>query len=105
MVVVVGRTGLLLLSSWSGGLLINKTKSLRINSNVLMKWDYCRCRPQKFKQNHTTNLHIGFQSRVVDPETETLWIWICIGNPDPGSGSRGKKIKKFQWKNAIFSYF
>jgi hypothetical protein len=21
------------------------------------------------------------------------------------SGSRGKKIKKFQWKNALFSYF
>jgi hypothetical protein len=28
-------------------------------------------------------------------------------DPDPywESGSRGKKIKKFQWKNAIFSYF
>jgi hypothetical protein len=34
----------------------------------------------------------------VDPD----WIriqWLC------GSGSRGKKIKKFQWKNALFSYF
>jgi hypothetical protein len=34
-----------------------------------------------------------------------LWIRIRIGNPDPGSGSRGKKIKKFQWKNALFSFF
>jgi hypothetical protein len=47
-----------------------------------------------------------------------LWIRIRIGSgfsdfvdpdPDPywesGSGSRGKKIKKFQWKNALFSYF
>jgi hypothetical protein len=29
-------------------------------------------------------------------------------DPDPywesGSGSRGKKVKKFQWKNAILSY-
>jgi hypothetical protein len=43
-----------------------------------------------------------------------LWIRIRIGsgfsdfvNPDPywESGSKGKKIKKFQWKNALFSYF
>jgi hypothetical protein len=34
-----------------------------------------------------------------------LWIRIRIGNPDPGSGSRGKKIKKFQWKNALLSNF
>jgi hypothetical protein len=44
-----------------------------------------------------------------------LWIWIRIGSgfsefvdPDPywesGSGSRGKKMKKFQWKTALFSY-
>jgi hypothetical protein len=43
-------------------------------------------------------------------------VWIRIGSgfsdfvdPDPywesGSGSRGKKIKKFQWKNALLSYF
>jgi hypothetical protein len=44
-------------------------------------------------------------------------LWIRIGSgfrdflyPDPywesgsGSGSRGKKMKKFQWKNALFSY-
>jgi hypothetical protein len=39
------------------------------------------------------------------PDSATLWIEIRIriGNPDPGS--RGKKIKKFQWKNALFSYF
>jgi hypothetical protein len=44
-----------------------------------------------------------------------LWIRIRIGSGfsdfvdlDPywesGSGSRGKKMKKFQWKNALFSY-
>jgi hypothetical protein len=35
----------------------------------------------------------------------TLWIRIRIGNPDPRSGSRGKKVKKFQWKNALFIIF
>jgi hypothetical protein len=34
-------------------------------------------------------------------DSVTLWIRIRIGNPDPGSGSRGKKIKKFQWKNVL----
>jgi hypothetical protein len=37
----------------------------------------------------------------LDPDSVTLWIRIRIGNTDPGSGSRGKKIKKFQWKNAL----
>jgi hypothetical protein len=41
----------------------------------------------------------------LDPVSVTLWIRIRIGNPDAGSGSRGKKVKKFQWKNALFSYF
>jgi hypothetical protein len=45
--------------------------------------------------------------------TAGLWIRIRIGSgfgdfvdPDPywESGSRGKKTKKFQWKNALFSY-
>jgi hypothetical protein len=40
-----------------------------------------------------------------DPDSVTLWIRIRIGNLDPGSGSRGKKIKKFQGKNALFNYF
>jgi hypothetical protein len=35
----------------------------------------------------------------LDPHSVTLWIRICIGNPDPGS--RGKKSKVFQWKNAL----
>jgi hypothetical protein len=37
----------------------------------------------------------------LDPDSET-----CV-DPDPywESGSRGKKTKKFQWKNALFSYF
>jgi hypothetical protein len=41
----------------------------------------------------------------LNPDSVILWIRIRIGSPDPGSGSRGKKIKKFQWKNALFSYF
>jgi hypothetical protein len=39
-----------------------------------------------------------------------LWIRIPIGSgfsnfvdPDSQYGSRGKKVKKFQWKNALFS--
>jgi hypothetical protein len=40
----------------------------------------------------------------LDPDSATLWIRIRIGNPDPGSRSRGKKIKKYQCKNALFSY-
>jgi hypothetical protein len=39
----------------------------------------------------------------LDPDSVTLWIRIRIGNPDPGSGSRGKKVKKFRWKNPLFS--
>jgi hypothetical protein len=39
----------------------------------------------------------------LDPDLVTLWIRIRIGNPNPGS--RGKKIKKYQWKNAHFSFF
>jgi hypothetical protein len=34
------------------------------------------------------------ESRVVDPDSQYGF----------GSGSRGKKTKKFQWKNALFSY-
>jgi hypothetical protein len=33
----------------------------------------------------------------------TLWIWICIGNPDPDPGAR--KLRNFGGKNALFSYF
>jgi hypothetical protein len=36
----------------------------------------------------------------LDPDSETLWIRIRIGNL-----GRGKKFKKFQWKNALFSCF
>jgi hypothetical protein len=38
----------------------------------------------------------------LDPDSVNLWIRIRIGNPEPEPG--GKKIKKFQWKNALFSY-
>jgi hypothetical protein len=41
----------------------------------------------------------------VDPDSATLWIRILIGNPDPGSGSRGKKIRKFQCKKCTFLLF
>jgi hypothetical protein len=35
------------------------------------------------------------ECRAVDPDSETLWIRIRIGNP-------GKKIKKFQWIKCTF---
>jgi hypothetical protein len=38
----------------------------------------------------------GF-SNFVDPDPDPYW--------ESGSGSRGKKIKKYQCKNALFSYF
>jgi hypothetical protein len=44
-------------------------------------------------------------TRVVDPDSVTLWIRIRIGNPDPGSGSRGKKIKNFSGKMHILVIF
>jgi hypothetical protein len=37
----------------------------------------------------------GF-SDFVEPDPDPYW--------ESGSGSRGKKMKKFQWKNALFSY-
>jgi hypothetical protein len=41
-----------------------------------------------------------------DPDLITLWIRICIGNPDPGSGSRGKgmKKKKYSFVNNIYFF-
>jgi hypothetical protein len=61
---------------------------------------------QKVRERHS-------QSRE---KQSGFWIRIRIGSefrdfvdPDPywesGSRSRGKKTKKFQWKNALFSYF
>jgi hypothetical protein len=41
----------------------------------------------------------------LDPDSATLWIRIRDPDSQYGSGSRGKKIKKFHWKNALFSYF
>jgi hypothetical protein len=35
-------------------------------------------------------------TRVVDPDPDPYW--------ESGSGSRGKKMKTFQWKNAHFSH-
>jgi hypothetical protein len=71
----------------------------------------------KFFLNFTSTWHQGCGSGTgsgsgfgsgfcdfVDPDLATLWIRIRIGNPDPGSGSRGKKITKYQCKNALFSY-
>jgi hypothetical protein len=45
-------------------------------------------------------------SRVVDPDPDWIQIprlWFPYW--ESGSGSRGKKTKKFQWKNVLFSYF
>jgi hypothetical protein len=43
------------------------------------------------------------QPRVVDPDpdSETWWVWIRIGNPDPGA----RKLRNFSGKNALFGYF
>jgi hypothetical protein len=49
------------------------------------------------RQGKLTHTHLGlsiFLNRVVDPDP----YW------ESGSGSKGKKTKKFQWKNALFSY-
>jgi hypothetical protein len=54
---------------------------------------------------------VAFQKQAKKPG---LWIRIGSGfsdfvDPDPywesGSGSRGKKMKKFPWKNAHFNDF
>jgi hypothetical protein len=46
--------------------------------------------------------------------THSPGLWMRIGSGfsdfvdqdwESGSRSRGKKMKKFQWKNALFSYF
>jgi hypothetical protein len=37
----------------------------------------------------------------LDPDSETLWIRIRIGNLDPGA----RKLRNFSGKNALFSYF
>jgi hypothetical protein len=39
----------------------------------------------------------------LDPDSETLWIRIRIGNPDPDLGAR--KLRNFSGKNALFSYY
>jgi hypothetical protein len=44
--------------------------------------------------------NLGTLQQVCGAGFSDLWIRIRIGDPDPGS--RGKK---FQWKNALFSYF
>jgi hypothetical protein len=36
----------------------------------------------------------------LDPDSESLWIRIRIGNPDPGA----RKLRNFCGKNALFSY-
>jgi hypothetical protein len=52
---------------------------------------------------HTADLSVYRfikKTRVVDPDPDWIRIQrLC------GSGSGGKKTKKFQWKNALFSYF
>jgi hypothetical protein len=52
-------------------------------------------RDQNQVRHCCSNQGCGSGSRL-DPDSVTSWIRIRIGNPDPGSGSRGKKIKKFQ---------
>jgi diadenosine tetraphosphatase ApaH/serine/threonine PP2A family protein phosphatase len=71
-------------------------------------------------ENVTDKLLAGYDIfilQIYQVNKPRLWIRIRIGSgfrdfldPDPywesgfGSGSRGKKTKKFHWKNALFSY-
>jgi hypothetical protein len=41
----------------------------------------------------------------LDPDSETLWIRIRIGNPDPYPDPGARKLRNFSGKNALFSYF
>jgi hypothetical protein len=41
----------------------------------------------------------------VDPDSVTLWIRIRIGNPDPGSGSRARKLRNFSGKMHFLVFF
>jgi alpha-tubulin suppressor-like RCC1 family protein len=81
---------------------LQHTLLLTSNGEVLAFGDntdgQCGQGEMKSKTGKTFSL---FFSRVVDPDSVTLWI----RDPYWESGSRGKKIRKFQWKNALYSYF
>jgi hypothetical protein len=50
--------------------------------------------------NDSINQGCGSGSGL-DPDSETFWIRIRIGNLDPGA----RKLRNFSGKNALFSYF
>jgi hypothetical protein len=41
----------------------------------------------------------------LDPDSETLWIRIRIGNPDLDPDPGARKVRNFNGKNALFTYF
>jgi hypothetical protein len=51
---------------------------------------------------HVNQVLAVVYNRVVDPDSVTLWIRNRTRYWESGSGSRGKKIKKFQWKKCTF---
>jgi hypothetical protein len=57
-------------------------------SSILDSWDWIELR----------TVQGCVSGSGLDPDSVTLWIRILIGNPDPGSGSRDTKIKKFSGK-------
>jgi hypothetical protein len=85
--------------------------SEQLGTNWILIWPDIRRKTKECRFNKSVflTLNQGCGSGL-DPDSATLWIRIRFGSgfsdfvdPDPywesGSGSRGKAIKKFQWKN------
>jgi hypothetical protein len=49
----------------------------------------------------------NYEDELWDPSDDEAWVcpYSRVVDPDWESGSRGKKIKKFRWKNELFSFF
>jgi hypothetical protein len=52
-----------------------------------------------------TSRDINFRVVDSDPDSETMWIRIRIGNPDPDLDPGTRKLRNFSGKNALFSFF
>jgi hypothetical protein len=49
-----------------------------------------------------------YMTRIVDPDPDPDWVRIqrlCGSGSVLGIRIQGQEIKKYQWKNALFSYF
>jgi hypothetical protein len=71
---------------------------------VIIKFNLLQLTGMVYKSIFETNNCSGDkgsnQGCGLEPDSETLWIRIRIGNPDPDPGAR--KLKKFQWKKCTF---